>query len=317
MNLSVVIPNYNGEELLKKNLPKVFEAISSYKDGEIEVMVTDDCSMDNSLSILEDLKLKMNVLYTKIKFKIIKNKKNLGFSSSVNSGVKNANGDILILLNTDVVPKRRFLIPLLSHFSDPNVFAVGCMDESVEKNKIILRGRGTGLWKRGFLIHSRGEIDKTSTLWVSGGSGAFRKNIWDKLGGFNSLYNPFYWEDIDLSYRAVKSGYKILFEPKSIVIHEHEKGPIKKKFSSSQVKSIAYRNQFIFVWKNATDLDLQFSHLFWLPYYFIKAFIGADLSFFKGFFSAFVLLPKIIKCSFEDQKLFIMKDKEVVATFMK
>lgn len=316
MKISIVIPNYNGGEILKKNLPKVFDSVLSYKDGDVEIIVIDDLSQDDSINILKNIRTKMNTSYPNIKFKIIENEKNLGFSSNVNKGVKNAKGDILILLNTDVSPKKDFLKPLLSHFENPNVFAVGCMDESIENGKTILRGRGIGFWKKGFLVHSRGEVNKTSTLWVSGGSSAFRRSIWEKLGGFNSLYNPFYWEDIDLSYRAVKSGYKILFERKSIVIHEHEKGAIKKKFSSSYIKTIAYRNQFIFVWKNATDLNLQFSHLFWLPYHFIKTFIRGDIALIKGFFSAFILLPKIIKESFKDQRLFILKDKEVVSTFI-
>ncbi len=315
MNISVIIPNYNGQDLLKKNLPKVVDSLSSYKDGEVEIIVTDDCSIDSSIEVLKNFESKIKSLYPSIKFKIVKNEKNLGFSSNVNIGAKNAKGDILILLNTDVYPKKDFLMPLISHFSDSNIFAVGCMDESIEGKNIILRGRGIGGWKRGFFVHSRGEVDRTNTLWVGGGSGAFRKSIWDKLGGFNSLYNPFYWEDIDLSYRALKSGYKILFEPKSVVTHEHEKGAIKSTYSDFKVKTIAYRNQFIFVWKNITDLDLQLLHLFWLPFYFIKALINMDKAFFKGFFSAFIKLPQIIKSSLEDQKLFVLKDSQVVFPF--
>lgn len=319
MNLSVIIPNYNGEELLRENLPKVFEAISSHKDGKVEVIVADDCSMDNSLVEIQNTilqwRIKSQSASWRIKFKSIRNEKNLGFSSTVNRGVKEAKGEIVILLNTDVSPEKDFLEPLLRHFQDEKIFAVGCMDKSIEDGKAVLRGRGIGVWKKGFLIHSRGEVDKTNTLWVGGGSGAFKKSVWNKLGGFDDLYNPFYWEDIDLSYRALKCGYKILFEPKSIVIHEHEKGAIKKKFSSSKIKSIAYRNQFIFVWKNATDLDLQFVHLFWLPYHFIKALLRFDASFFKGFFSALVLFPKIMQFRFREQKFFVKGDHEIVRVF--
>lgn len=301
MNLSVIIPNYNGEDLLRKNLPKVMDAVDN-----AEIIVVDDASTDDSLKTLSRFDRKI---------KIIKNEKNLGFSSTINKGVKEAKGEIIILLNTDVVPEKDFLQPLLKHFEDEEIFAVGCMDKSIEDGKIILRGRGVGQWKRGFLVHSRGEINKTNTLWVNGGSGAFRKSIWEKLRGFDELYNPFYWEDIDLSYRAVKSGYKILFEPKSIVIHEHEKGAIKKKFSSFEVKTIAYRNQFIFVWKNVTDFDLKLIHLLWLPYHFAKAFLRGDLEFFKAFLMAFFLLPKIISARLKSQKLFIKKDCESVKIF--
>lgn len=303
MNVSVVIPNYNGEELLKKNLPKVMRTISDYKDGDMEVIIVDDGSTDGSLREIQN---------SNFKLKIIINKKNLGFSSTVNRGIKEASGEIIVLLNTDVVPEIGFLKPLLAHFKNPSVFAVGCMDKSIENKKVIFRGRGLGKWAKGFLIHSRGEVDKTDTLWVSGGSGAFRKSIWDKLGGFNELYNPFYWEDIDLSYRALKSGYKIFFEPKSMVVHEHQRGAIKKKYPSSYIRTVAYRNQFIFVWENVTDLDLQFLHIFWLPYHFLKALLRGDWTFFLGFFQAFIRLPKVVQTSFKVQKLFIKSDKEVI-----
>lgn len=302
MNLSVIIPNYNGEELLKKNLPKVLEVVE-----DAEVIVVDDASVDGSLKVLDGFRSKI---------KVIKNERNLGFSSTVNRGVKEANGEIVVLLNTDVVPEKDFLSPLLKHFKDSRVFAVGCVDKSIEKGKVVLRGRGIGKWQKGFLMHSRGEVNRNNTLWVSGGSGAFRKSIWDKLNGFNELYNPFYWEDIDLSYRAIKSGYKIFFEEKSIVVHEHEEGIIQTKFSSLKIKTIAYRNQFIFIWLNITDLNWQFLHILWLPYHFISTLVKGDFAFFIGFFEALILLPKIIKLSFKAQKLFIKKDKEVLNEFL-
>ena len=138
MSISVVIPNYNGKELLRKNIPKVFDSIASY-EGKKEVIVADDASLDNSISILQVLKTQIESTYPDIKFEIIKNEKNLGFSSNVNLGVKNASGDILILLNTDVVPHKDFLRPLLSHFEDLQMFAVGSMDESIENVKKMLR----------------------------------------------------------------------------------------------------------------------------------------------------------------------------------
>ncbi|OGH33042.1 MAG: hypothetical protein A2953_00015 [Candidatus Levybacteria bacterium RIFCSPLOWO2_01_FULL_36_54] len=318
MNISIIIPNYNGEDLLKKNIPKVLDAAENYKEGVVEIIIIDDASIDRSVIYIKNQISNIKDTYkkSKINLKIFENSVNLGFSSAVNKGVQNANGDILVLLNTDVAPDENFLKPLIDHFHDKSVFAVGCMDKSIENGKTVLRGRGIGKWKKGFLVHKRGEINKTNTLWVSGGSGAFRKSIWDKLGGFNELYSPFYWEDIDLSYRALKSEYKILFEPKSVVVHEHEKGTIKKKFSPSKIKTIAYRNQFIFVWENATDISLQFFHVIWLPYHFLKALIRLDIPFFIGFLRALILLPKIIVSSFKAQKMFVKSDKEVINEFI-
>ncbi|OGK30439.1 hypothetical protein A3F29_00340 [Candidatus Roizmanbacteria bacterium RIFCSPHIGHO2_12_FULL_33_9] len=319
MKVSIIIPNYNGEELLKKNIPKILDAAENYKEGDTEIIIVDDASTDKSIDYIRNkiLNIKNTDKKLKIEFRLLQNKTNLGFSSAVNQGVREAKGEIVVLLNTDVTPEKEFLTPLLKHFKDGRVFAVGCVDKSVEDERIILRGRGLGRWEKGFLVHRRGEVDKTNTLWVGGGSGAFRKSIWDKLSGFNEFYNPFYWEDIDLSYRALKSGYQILFEPKSMVIHEHQKGAIKKRYNPFQIKTIAYRNQFIFVWINATDLDLQFLHLFWLPYHFLKAFLKFDVPFFLGFLKALILLPKIIQSSFKVQKVFVKSDREVLRELAK
>lgn len=310
MSVSIVIPNYNGEKLLLKNLPRVLEA-AEYYSQKVEVIVVDDGSKDKSSSVVLNLKSKNSNL------KFIRNEKNLGFSSTINKGVDRASGDIVVLLNTDAYPKKDFLGSLVEHFKDSQVFAVGCLDKSIENGRIIERGRGVGKWEKGFLVHRRGRVDRTNTLWASGGSSAFRKLFWKKLGGFNTIYNPFYWEDIDLSYRALKSGFKVLFEQKSIVYHEHEKGAIKESYSPSQVKTIAYRNQFIFVWINVTDFDLQLIHLIFLPYYLIKALIRGDWPFLIGLLRALVLLPKVIKSSFEAQKHFKLGDREVVENFSK
>lgn len=313
MKISLIIPNYNGKDLLKKNLPRVINSVINDK-FEVELVLTDDGSTDDSLEVAKNILAKIKT--NNFSYKIIKNNINRGFSSNVNNGVLNTSGEILILINTDIIPEKGFLKPLLKHFSDPEIFAVGCMDKSVENGKIILRGRGVGNWKKGFLVHSRGDINHSSTLWVSGGSGAFRKSIWEKLGGLNQLYDPFYWEDIDLSYRAIKSGFKVLFEKESIVLHEHEKGVIKSRYSKFNVKTIAYRNQFIFTWTNLTDNNLILEHIVLLPYYLISMIINLDFAFFLGFFKALFLLPEIIKSRSVNKKLFTKKDREVIAEFI-
>lgn len=308
MKISIIIPNYNGEKILEKNLSRVLNSIENRKE-DIELIISDDFSADNSVEIIEKFIEKNRE--SKVEIKLLKKTTNGGFSSNVNYGVKHATGEILVLLNTDVIPAKNFLDPLLEHFNDNKVFAVGCMDESVEGEKIILRGRGKGYWRRGFLIHSAADVNgESNTLWVSGGSGAFKKEIWDKMGGLDNLMNPFYWEDIDLSYRALKSGYKCIFDKKSIVRHEHEKGSIKTKFTNNQVKKTAFRNQFIFVWKNS-DLRTVFIHVFWLPYSLLYA-LFKDRLMVSGFFKALLILPKVISERKKVQKMFILNDKNVV-----
>lgn len=315
MNLSIIIPNYNGQNLLKKNLSVVLKSLKNYKEGKIEIIIPDDASTDNSKYVIKDFIA--NITQKNITGKTISNndKKEAGFPKNVNRGVSLATGDILILLNSDVAPHEDFLDAMLPHFIDTNVFAVGCMDESTEEGKKILRGRGVGKWEKGFLLHSRGNPDKNNTLWASGGSSAFSKKIWDNIGGLKEIYNPFYWEDIDISYRALKAGFKIIFEKKSIVTHEHEKGAIKTTFKNSMIKKTAYRNQFIFVWLNITDIDLLLSHVLWLPYHILTALLRKDLYFFSGLFEALKKINDVRKKRGKYKKLYIKTDKEILEEF--
>ena len=169
----------------------------------------------------------------------------------MNSGVARATGEIVVLLNTDVRPERGFLDPLLSRFSDdPMVAGVGCLEKSHDlRMESCFGAGGIARWEKGYFIHRRGDVDSNDTAWVSGGSGAFRLSVWKKLGGMDTLYNPFYWEDIDFSYQLLKSGYRIVFEKQSVVGHFHEEGKIKTSYSPEDIKRIAYRNQFIFFGK--------------------------------------------------------------------
>ena len=304
--LSIVIPNFNGRYLLERNLPAVIEAISYLPRATSQIIVVDDASTDGSVAFL-----KKNFP----EVRVIVKKKNEGFSSTVNLGVKKARGELVVLLNTDVKPEVDFLPPLIPHFSDSKVFAVGMLDKSVEKGKIVLRGRGVGDFKRGFLIHSRGGIKGKYTLWASGGSSVFKRKIWLKLGGLDRIYDPFYGEDLDLGYRAWKAGYKILFEPKSKVFHFHEEGVIKKGFSEFYKRSIAFRNQVVFVLKNITDPKMLLSFSLFFPYHLLNTALKLDFAFWVG---SLMVIPKIsqaLKARRKVKKLFVLSDKEVFANF--
>lgn len=311
MKVDVIIPNYNTSALLKKNLPKVVEVLSAYND--ITLTIVDDASEKDDLielkSIIEDKKKA-----AKLPITLYVKEKNEGFASTVNKGVSLSNAEIIVLLNSDVIPEKNFLDSVLQHFTAKKVFGVGFMDKSQEKDRVVLRGRGIGRWNRGMLIHSKGNTEKNNTLWLSGGSSAIRRDLFNELGGFDVLFNPFYWEDIDLSYRALKRGYHLIFENKSMVTHNHEEGAIKKHFTPQKVKEIAYRNQFLFTWKNITDSDLMLSHILFITCYLFKGIV--DRALLKGFFLALIHLPAIIQFRNKEHNKISKSDKNILTEFV-
>ena len=297
--VSIVIPNWNGKSLMEKNLPYVVAAA-----GGSQIVVTDDHSDDESVVWLKQA-------YPHIT--VVTSGKRTGFSGNVNRGVAGASGEIVYLLNTDVRPEKDFLNPILKHFEDSKVAAVGSLEESHERDGIVRRGRGIARWEKGYFIHSRGEVNKTDTAWVSGGSAAFRRSVWDKLGGMDELYNPFYWEDIDLSYQIQKSGYRIVFEPKSIVHHYHEEGAIRTEFSKNDIKRIAYRNQFMFLWKNISEFSILVQHCLWTPVRLFQAAVSGDSALLFGYILACMALPTIINSRLRASRFWNQSDTSVLA----
>lgn len=270
--VSVVIPSWNSESQLKQNLPYVFKAAA--KVGAEIVVVDDMSAYDNSAEYLKSLGKKI---------RFYENKVNGGFSFTVNRGVKLATGDIAILLNTDVRPSPDCFVNCLKKFNDSSVFAV-----TFNSGEAWAGGR----WEGGLLQHAKVEPTKSNikltnpSLWASGGQAAFDRQKWLSLGGMDLLYKPFYWEDVDLGYRAWKRGWKIIWDPKSKCVHDHQKSVIASNFTSEFVKATAQRNQFLFVWKNIHDSQMIWSHLKKIPS-FIKNYPAP-------FFRALALLPQAL-----------------------
>ncbi len=251
------------------------------------------------------------------KVKLVKLNKNQGFAFAANAGAKAAKGDYLLFLNSDVSPRPDFLNPALKYFKDSNIFAVALADFSHENSKIVTRGRGGAFFSKGFLNHFAATTDRGETFWVSGGSGLFDKKKFLMLAGFDLSYAPFYWEDIDLSYRARRVGFKCIFEPLAKVDHFHESGAIKKFHRPLFIKTVSYRNQLIFIWKNISDTMMLVSHLIWLPYHFLKAALSFDFSFFLGFLWALLKLPALIFNYQREAINYKLSDKEVLKNFGK
>src|ERR1035438_5708395 len=112
---TVVIPNWNGKDLLAKYIPSVRAALAGNPANEI--LVVDNGSSDGSADFLRESFPDVTVLALP---------ENLGFGGGSNAGVSAAKNEIVVLLNSDMRVAADFLAPLLEGFSDSEVFAVAC-----------------------------------------------------------------------------------------------------------------------------------------------------------------------------------------------
>jgi len=288
---SIIVLNWNGKELLAECLPSVVEAVL-YEGDNHEIIVVDNGSTDGSVEFLKEH-------FPQVK--IVALEKNFYFSGGNNAAAKAAKNDILVFLNNDMYVEKDFLRPLLEGFSDKDVFAVSSQIFLADPNK---RREETGKtraeWRWGFIefrhdLPTDGDLKNryVPAFWLGGGSAAVDRRKFLEIGGFDTLMNPFYVEDTDLSYQAWKRGWKILFCPKSKVIHKHRAST--GRFSRAYIERVIRRNHLLFIWKNITDFRMLVSHLALLPItlWRMQRQIGA-METAKAFLEAAVKLPEVL-----------------------
>ncbi len=250
---SVVIPNWNGRDLLERYLPSVVEALRGHPANEI--IVVDNGSTDGSAEFVRKRFPGVTVVALP---------ENLGFGGGSNAGFRAARNDVVVLLNSDMRVARDFLAPLLEGFHDPEVFAVSCQIFFSDPNKVREEtGLTQGWWQDGSLrVRHRIEPDIHELFpcfYGGGGSCAFDREKFLELGGFDALLHPFYLEDPDLGYLAWKRGWKVLYQPRSVVYHEH-RGTIGKRFREGEIQAALKKNYLLFCWKNIHEWPRLMSH---------------------------------------------------------
>ena len=251
-SLSVVIPSWNGRELLEKFLPSVIRAASFHPNNE--VIVVDNGSEDGTAEWVRSQSPETVVGGSEPELvRLLRSERNLGFGAGNNAGVRAARNPIVVVLNNDMRVEPDCFQRLLEGFMDPGVFAVSAQVFFLDQGK---RREETGLtegrFEKGFfqLGHLVEDVSTLyPTFYAGGGSTAYDRAKFLELGGFDSLFHPFYVEDADLSYNAWKRGWKVLYQPAAVVYHEH-RGTIGRHFSAARIDAILKKNHILMVWKN-------------------------------------------------------------------
>jgi len=269
MQVSIIIPNYNGLKYLRNCLDSLFrQTFRSY-----EVIIVDNCSTDESCNYIVSN-------YPNIS--LIKLDKNYGFSKAVNEGIKVAKGKYIVLLNNDTEVEKDWLQNLICCIEkDSNIFSCCSKMLRYEDRKIIddAGDEYTILgWadKRGDGFPSDRYNISEEVFSSCAGAAIYRKKILDKIGFFDENFFA-YMEDVDISYRAKIYGYKNMYCSDAIVYHIGS-ATSGSKYNSFKV-SLAARNNVYVVYKNMPIIQLLLN----LPFITIGHLIKFIFFIFKGF----------------------------------
>jgi GT2 family glycosyltransferase len=218
-DISIVILNYNGLHFLKKYLPNVILFSKNAK-----VVVADNASTDGSQEWLKENFPATELLILE---------KNWGFCEGYNKALAQLNADYFLLLNSDVEVSENWLEPLAEFLeNNPDFAAVQPKIRAEQaKEKFEFAGAAGGMSDEWGFLFCRGRIFDTletdfgqydaagkEIFWASGAAMLVRARLFHDFGGFDSDFFA-HFEEVDLCWRWQNAGFKIGFEPKSLVFH--------------------------------------------------------------------------------------------------
>ena len=305
--VSIIILNYNAGNLLLNCVDSVFK--STYPN--FEVLVVDNISTDNSHVVC---KKKFEKIH------LIENKENLGYCEGNNVGIRNANGEFVVILNPDTIVEPNWLNHLMSAYNEfgeglyqPKFFSLN--------EKHVLQSTGNMLHIFGFgFAKDKGKIDdeKMESVekinYASGTCLFTSKIVLDKIG----LLDPFlflYHDDLDLGWRAAHIGINSFYVPKSIIYHAES---YSIKWSSKKFYWLERNRKYCLLthYSKETYAKMRLSlflvdlcvWLFYLSKGFLGAKIKAELDIFRN--------RKFIKIRYNQlEKIKIVSDKELIKKF--
>lgn len=210
--VSIVIPVYNQFAYTYACLKSIAR---NSGDVNYEVIIADDCSTDLTKQLSKAVD---GVL-------VARNRKNLRFLRNCNHAAEAARGKYILFLNNDTQVTEGWLEPLVELIERSE--DIGLVGSKLIYPDGRLQEAGGILWKDGSAWNyghlqdpNRPEYNYVKeTDYISGAAIMVRADLWRRLGGFDEAFAPAYYEDTDLAFRVRKAGYRVMFQPKSVVIH--------------------------------------------------------------------------------------------------
>jgi len=248
---TIIVPVYNQLPFTLSAIASIYAQRTQYT---YEILLADDGSSDQTRTLRDgDLP----------RVRLVRHEKNLGFLRNCNAAAKQAKGRVIVLLNNDTVALPGWLDGLVRSIdSDPDVGFVGSRLLFPDGK---LQEAGGLVWQDGSAWnYGRGQDPRDPAYsyarevdYVSGASIAVPADLWAQLGGFDAeTYDVAYYEDTDLAFRVREAGRKVLYQPRSTLVHFE--GVSSGTDTSKGVKQyqVANGQRFFERWKETLETHL-------------------------------------------------------------
>lgn len=245
--VSIIIPVYNQFHYTYNCL----KAIKKHSgDVDYEIILADDGSNDLTRQI-------RNIVSG---IRVIRNKENLRFLLNCNNAAKYAKGKYILFLNNDTQPQENWLKPLVNLMKDRTIGMVGSKLVYADGR---LQEAGGILWKDGSAWNYGNRMNPhdpeynyvKEVDYISGASIMIRRSLWREIGGFDETFVPAYCEDSDLAFEVRKHGYKVVYQPLSVVVHFEGISNGKDLSSGQKAYQIENSRKFLKKWKHVLEKE--------------------------------------------------------------
>lgn len=210
--VSIIVPAYNQWEFTYNCINQIIDNTS---DVSYEVILADDVSSDETKDAEQYV----------ANLRVSRNTENLGFVRNCNEAAKICRGQYILFLNNDTSVQSGWLMPLVELLEQDA--SIGMVGSKLVYGNGKLQEAGGIFWNDAS-AWNYGHCDKIGKPeynyvkevdYISGASIMIRKSLWEQIGGFDERYVPAYCEDSDLAFEVRKAGYKVVYQPKSVVVH--------------------------------------------------------------------------------------------------
>lgn len=260
--VSVVIVNWNGAQYLHPCLKALHEQTLLPQ----EILLIDNASTDHSCQVFEDFQAQQTSLHSEKQtqpapaLRLIRNTSNQGFCRANNQGIRESQGEFVLLLNPDVILDSAFLARLVKLMHSDQMIGIvtgkllsGYEQSKIDSTGIIIR-KNRRAFDRGQREVDTGRYNEIEEVFGATGAACFyRKAMLDDIqceGEYLDELFFMYKEDVDLSWRARLFGWKCMYTPEAVGWHYRTWGTGKRKTIPKRLRRHSLKNRYLMLLKN-------------------------------------------------------------------